>query len=278
MQLPPFEPTHTIRRPSSQKLNIYYTLTLLWINAKSKTRNENSKQIPLTFFSGPQLSVCKQDPTARRKSKLLKGGISFEETKPPWKNARLLQPQKPCQRDLKKRPLVGNKPKQKRKLYNAEDRQNRKLQEVERIKQIWEQSRETQVASKQATIRNSFSQKKRWEQCGGSFEGLVCEEEESKRTRRARQTWGGRGTRPAGSHNGAGVTGTDEGPGSGAGRAGTPPAWKYPPKDSPDPRIPLAVTDRVNFWVWEISTFFTLGLFSDCITGLGHRSQITEGP
>jgi hypothetical protein len=31
------------------------------------------------------------------KSKLLKGGISFEETKPPWKNARLLQPQKPCQ-------------------------------------------------------------------------------------------------------------------------------------------------------------------------------------
>jgi hypothetical protein len=89
LQLPPFEPTHTIRRTSSQKLNIYYTLTLLWINAKRKTRNENSKQIPLTFFSGPQLSVCKQDPTARRKSKLLKGGISFEETKPPWKNAKI---------------------------------------------------------------------------------------------------------------------------------------------------------------------------------------------
>ncbi len=47
----------------------------------------------------------------------------------------------------------------------------------------------------------------------------------------------------------------------GAGRAGTPPAWKYPPKDSPDPRIPLAVTDRVNFWVSEISTFLTLGLY-----------------
>ncbi len=118
-------------------------------------------------------------------------------------------------------------------------------------------------ASKQATIRNSFSQKKRWEQCGSSFEGLACEEEESKRGRRTRQTWGGRGTSAGRVQQRRGRYGHGRRPGlrGRPGRAGTPPAWKYPPKDSPDPRIPLAVTDRVNFWVSEISTFFTLGLF-----------------